>query len=183
VGLTWEVEEGVNTNHFDIQRSGDGVNWQTIGTLAAVGSSSMATNYSYRDNAPLPGQDYYRLQLVDDAGNDTYSTVRVVSSSSGSDITIFPNPATDHINVSFGVGGVSGSAGASGGSGGTGGLEGPVSIRLMNVTGQVLLQESVTQPAGETITLSVAGYPAGSYLVQVLAAGEVKKSGIVLIVK
>ena len=185
VGLTWEVEEGVNTNHFDIQRSADGVNWQTIGTVDAAGSSSLAMDYSYRDTAPLSGQGYYRLQLVDDAGNDTYSIVKVVNRSSGSGITIFPNPASDHINVSFGVGGVSGSFGASGASGspGTGGLEGPVSIRLMSATGQVLLQESVTQPAGETITLPVAGYPAGSYLVQVLAAGEVKKSGIVLIIK
>jgi hypothetical protein len=108
-----------------------------------------------------------------------------VSQSSGSGITIFPNPATDHINISFGVGGVPGSFGASGalGSPGTGGAEGPVSIRLMNVTGQILLQESVTNPAGQTITLAVAGYPAGSYLVQVMAAGEIKKSGIVQIIR
>jgi Secretion system C-terminal sorting domain len=184
VGLTWEVQEGADINHFDIQRSADGVNWQTIGTLDASGSSAMATDYSYTDGEPLPGQDYYRLQLVDDNGNDTYSTVKVVSQSSGNGIIIFPNPATDHINVSFGVGGVSGSAGVSGalGSPGTGGMQGPVSIRLMNVTGQLLLQESVISPAGQTITLPVAGYPAGSYLVQVIA-GEVKKSGIVLIIK
>jgi hypothetical protein len=175
VGLTWEVQEGLNINHFDIQRSADGVNWQTIGTLDASGSSSMATDYSYTDAEPLPGQDYYRLQLVDDDGSDTYSTVRVVSQSSGSGITIFPNPASDHINISFGASGLS--------SPGTSGLQGPVSIRLMNVTGQVLLQESVTNPAGQTITLPVAGYPSGSYLVQVLAAGEIKKAGIVLIVR
>ena len=167
VGLSWEVEEGVNTNHFDIQRSADGVNWQTIGTLDASGSSAMATDYSYTDAAPLPTLDYYRLQLVDDAGNDTYSIVKVVSQSSGNSIVIFPNPASDHINVSFGAGGV----------------QGPVSIRLMNVTGQVLLQESVTNPAGQMITLPVAGYPSGSYLVQVFTAGEIKKSGIVLIIK
>jgi Secretion system C-terminal sorting domain len=185
VGVTWEVQEGLNINHFDIQRSAEGVNWQTIGTLDASGSSAMATDYSYTDAAPLPGQDYYRLQLVDDNGNDTYSTVRVVSQSSGSGITIFPNPATDHINISFGVGGVPGSFGASGalGSLGTGGAQGSVSVRLMNVTGQVLLQESVTNPVGETITLSVSAYPSGSYLVQVLAAGEIKKSGIVQIIR
>jgi hypothetical protein len=176
VGLTWEVQEGLNINHFNIQRSADGVNWQTIGMLDASGSSSMATDYSYTDAAPLPGQDYYRLELVDDAGNDTYSTVKVVSQSSGSGITIFPNPASDHINISFGTSGVAGSLG-------TNGLQGPVSIRLMNVTGQILLQESVTNPVGETIMLPVAGYPVGSYLVQVLAAGEVKKSGIVLIIR
>jgi hypothetical protein len=135
----------------------------------------MASDYSYTDDAPLPGQDYYRLQLVDDAGYDTYSTVKVVSQFSGSGITIFPNPASDHINISFGAS-VSGSLGASG-------LQGPVSIRLMNVTGQVLLQESVTNPAGQTITLPVAGYPSGSYLVQVLAAGEIKKAGIVQVIR
>jgi hypothetical protein len=167
VGLTWEVQDGGDINHFDIQRSADGVNWQTIGTLAASGSSSMATNYSYTDATPLSTGDYYRLQVVDDAGNDTYSTVRVLSRSAGTGITIFPNPASDHINISFSATGVPGA----------------VSIRLMNATGQMLLQESVTQPAGETIILPVAAYPAGSYLVQVLAAGEVKQSGIVLIIK
>ena len=176
VGLTWEVQDGLNTNHFDIQRSADGVNWETIGTLDASGLSALATNYSYTDAAPLPARDYYRLQLVDDAGYNTFSAVKVVSQSTGTGIAIFPNPATDHINVSFGVGGVSGNLG-------TGGLGGPVSIRLMNVTGQILLQESVAQPAGQTITLPVAGYPAGSYLVQVLAAGEVKQSSIVLVIK
>jgi len=176
VWLTWEVEDGVNTNHFDVQRSADGVNWQTIGTLDASGSSSMATDYSYTDADPLPGQDYYRLQLVDDAGYDTYSTVKVVSQFSGSGITIFPNPASDHINISFGASGVSGSLGTSG-------LQGAVSIRLMNVTGQVLLQKSVTNPVGETITLPISVYPSGSYLVQVLAAGEIIKSGIVQVVR
>lgn len=167
VGLTWEVQEGMNINHFDIQRSVDGVNWQTIGTLDATGSSSMASDYSYTDGTPLPTMDYYRLQLVDDAGDDTYSAVKVVSQSPGDGISIFPNPASDHINVSFGANGVSGT----------------VSVRLMNATGQVLLQEKVTHPAGETITLPVAGYPAGSYFVQVLAAGKIKQSGVVLIIK
>jgi hypothetical protein len=167
VGLTWEVEDGLNTNHFDIQRSAEGVDWQTIGTLDANGSSALATDYSYTDASPLPTQDYYRLQLVDDAGNDTYSAIKVVSQSADNGIKIFPNPASDHINVSFGTTGVSG----------------PVSIRLMNTTGQVLLQESVSQPAGETITLPVTGYPAGSYLVQVIGEGEIKQSSIVLIVK
>ena len=176
VGLTWEVQDGLNTNHFDIQRSADGVNWETIGTLDASGSSALATNYSYTDAAPLPARDYYRLQLVDNAGYNTFSAVKVVSQSTGTGIAIFPNPATDRINISLGASGQAGSAGASG-------VSGPVSIRLMNVTGQILLQESVAQPAGQTITLPVAGYPAGSYLVQVLAAGEVKQSSIVLIIK
>ena len=167
VGLTWEVQDGADINHFDIQRSADGVNWTTIGTLAASASSSVATNYSYTDAAPLSTGDYYRLQVVDDAGNDTYSTVKVLSRPAGTGITIFPNPASDHINVSFSATGVPGA----------------VSIRLMNATGQILLQENVAQPAGQTITLPVAGYPAGSYLVQVLTAGEVKQSGIVLIIK
>ncbi len=176
VWLTWEMAAGTNVNHFDIQRSANGETWQTIGMLNAIGYSSMATDYSYTDAGPLPELNYYRLQLVDDGGNDTYSSVKVVRQSSGNNITIFPNPATDHINISFGANGVSGSLGA-------GGLQGPVSIRLMNVTGQILLLESVTQPAGATITLPVAGYPSGSYLVQVWAAGQLQKSGIVLIVK
>lgn len=165
--LTWEVAQGVSVNHFVIQRSPDGVSWQAIGALDANGGSSIATTYSYTDADPLSSLNYYRLQLVDDAGSDTYSGVKVLSRSSGNGIAIFPNPATDHINVSFG----------------TASPTGIVTLRLLNTGGQVLLQKKLTDPAGETISLPVSAYPAGCYLVQVLSSGGVQQSGIVLLVK
>jgi hypothetical protein len=99
-----------------------------------------------------------------------------VSQSSGSGIAIFPNPATDHINVSFGVGGRTGKPGY-----GWAGRSCQHPADECDRAG--IAAEERDQPAGQTITLPVAGYPAGSYLVQVLAAGEVKQSGIVLIIK
>jgi len=165
VALSWQTAQEENTDRFMIQRSGDGINWETIGTLGAAGSSSSELSYAYTDAKPLPAQDYYRLILVDLDGSLTYSPIAVVNSSVSNSIRIFPNPATDHVNISFG----------------TSAPPGIVSLRLMNITGQTLVQKKLINPAGETIALSVAGYPAGSYIVQLLTSGNIGESHVITI--
>lgn len=165
VGLSWETTQEVNADHFMIQRSGDGVNWTTIGTVAAAGSSSGEKSYAYTDPDPLPGLDYYRLVLVDEDGSVTYSDIKVVNGSGSTALRIFPNPAADHLNISFG----------------TARLSGLVNIRLMNASGQVLVQKKIVNPAGETVSLPVSGYPPGSYLLQVMTSENVRESHVIVI--
>lgn len=102
---------------------------------------------------------------VDNDGATTYSAIKVVSRSSGGGISIFPNPATDHINISFGATA----------------MPGIVSIRLMNAAGQMLVQKKVVDPAGQTVSLPVSMYPPGAYLIQLLGTGNVQESQIVMI--
>jgi PQQ-dependent dehydrogenase (s-GDH family) len=48
--LTWVTGNEVNTANFEIERSIDGNSYDKIGTVAASGTSSSETNYSYTDN-------------------------------------------------------------------------------------------------------------------------------------
>lgn len=94
VELSWQTSSETSTASFEIQRSLDGINFKTIGSLPAAG----ARLYQYRDNAPYQGKNFYRLKIVSTYGVPGYSAV--------TDITLtrtksyfFPNPATAVINI------------------------------------------------------------------------------------
>jgi hypothetical protein len=69
--LSWKAEES-NLQHYEIERSGNGTNWQRIGKLHAGQPS-----YQLLDLIPLP-VTFYRLKIVEANGTHSYSPVRVV---------------------------------------------------------------------------------------------------------
>lgn len=99
VDLNWVTSTEINSSHFDVQASSNGVNWKSIGTVKAVGNSSTKQQYNFTDNAPVKGVNYYRLKMVDIDAKFGYSLTRTVSFSTGSSITIQPNPTTDRVYI------------------------------------------------------------------------------------
>jgi len=100
IALQWATQQERNVDFFDLQRSSDGVRWQSIHEHAAVGFSEIRSDYQYTDTRPLPGLDYYRLRSVDFDGAESYSpTVAVRYGSDPAQAVMYPNPA--HSSVSF----------------------------------------------------------------------------------
>jgi hypothetical protein len=100
--VKWETTQEINTDHFDIQRSVDGLNYITIGTEKARGNSSIAFDYDFIDNQPVKGLNYYRLGMVGQNGAFAYSiTIKVDFSDIQSTLKFYPNPTSDilHINI------------------------------------------------------------------------------------
>ncbi len=101
--LHWQTAQEKNSSRFDIQRSTDGRQFITIGSVPAAGNSNSIRNYSFTDmNAGALGVKalYYRLVETDLDSQETYSNivlVNIVSTTIG--ISITPNPATDNITV------------------------------------------------------------------------------------
>lgn len=95
VQLTWKTSTEDNVSHFDIQKSTDGIAFQTI-------SKVLAGKYNYQAFDDMPGETdtWYRLQIVDKDGKTEYSNIIKIGrdSSLESEIIIFPNPATGTIN-------------------------------------------------------------------------------------
>jgi hypothetical protein len=74
--LKWTASDAINFDHFIVQRSTDGESFEDIATVAAIPvDSSAAQKYSYTDQFTYNGNVYYRLELVDIDGNNSYSTV------------------------------------------------------------------------------------------------------------
>ncbi|WP_162852516.1 kelch repeat-containing protein [Dinghuibacter silviterrae] len=59
--VTWQMALPGGNGWFNVERSTDAINWQTIGTVD--GSSGNGNNYGFTDKTPVPGVNYYRLQL------------------------------------------------------------------------------------------------------------------------
>jgi hypothetical protein len=74
--LSWATTEEVNSEKFVIERSADARNWKSIGQRAAMGESTALSNYTFPDQAPLPGANYYRLKVVDSDGTFVYSVIK-----------------------------------------------------------------------------------------------------------
>jgi hypothetical protein len=69
-----------DNSHFEILRSGNGVNFEKINTVLGNGNSSEVRNYSFTDANPLPGTNYYQLNQVDTDGKSSKSEIRAVNS-------------------------------------------------------------------------------------------------------
>jgi hypothetical protein len=106
--LTWATASEVNNAYFEIDRSTDGVTFDSIGQVAGHGNSEVTINYSFSDlnissyNSPIL---YYRLKQVDVDGNFTYSNIAAVNVAEVQQvfqiISTYPNPFSDHFSVSF----------------------------------------------------------------------------------
>ena len=95
VGLSWTTTTELSTDHFAIERSVDGRNFSTVGSLKASGNTSSAVNYAIADNvSSLSGTIYYRLKSIDKNGKFNYSAVKTVSLklTKGVLTSIYPNP-------------------------------------------------------------------------------------------
>jgi trimeric autotransporter adhesin len=103
IALQWKTENESNTSHFVIEKSSNGLNFKSIGTVAASGNTSIITNYSYKDNDLTNDYTpylYYRLKMFDVNGTYKYSNrISVSLPSLTGTVTISPNPATNEMKA------------------------------------------------------------------------------------
>lgn len=95
--LTWETENELNFNHFEVERSTNGTNYSLIGSKAATATVvTSRQSYSFGDDlgAVAGNVFYYRLKMVDKDGQFKYSNVIMIRKESKSinGITVNPNP-------------------------------------------------------------------------------------------
>lgn len=93
VDLTWQTATELNNAGFEIERSGDNREWTQLDFIAGWGTSYEAENYSYVDESPLAGVNYYRLKQKDYDGAFAYSFV-VKAEYQSAAVRIYPNPVT-----------------------------------------------------------------------------------------
>jgi len=104
VDLIWQTASEINSSHFEIQRSADGVTFETIGAEDAAGFSNSLLNYTFTDSAPFQGMNYYRLKEVDTDGRVQYSDVVVVDFFTGNSllqVSFYPNPMEENATLHF----------------------------------------------------------------------------------
>ncbi|MFT6320113.1 MAG: hypothetical protein ACJAT4_001035 [Granulosicoccus sp.] len=92
--LSWQSAAEENASHFLLEHSKDGIQFETLGRIAAEGNSTITSSYSVTNFFPSQPDNYYRLKMVDlDESFEYSSIVYLASSGQNSGVTIFPNPS------------------------------------------------------------------------------------------
>lgn len=99
--LQWTTTSERNSKQYEIEHSLGGINFQKIGVKTAVGNTTKKTSYEFLHNNPVNGTNYYRLKAVDQDNTSKYTPIRtlIFDFTKGIQITIYPNPANQYVNV------------------------------------------------------------------------------------
>ncbi|RQO31153.1 hypothetical protein DBR32_10645 [Taibaiella sp. KBW10] len=94
--LDWTSGKEEQLSHFAVERSKDGMVFETIATVTPTGSNS---TYHYTDNQVKGRMQYYRLRIVDVDHKEAYSKVLSLSNECGHTLSIYPNPVQDKVRI------------------------------------------------------------------------------------
>lgn len=158
--LNWATASEVNNDHFILEYSTNGVDYQVITTVAGNGNSSVAHNYGYMHKEAQPGIGYYRLSTVDFDGNVVVEGVITLTRGElgFGFVNLYPVPAKVTLNVKFSVATAS-----------------DVRLEVHNIGGQLVNTQTVHTTAGTNDgTINVANFAAGTYFVSINDGTQVR---------
>ncbi|MCF0040673.1 T9SS type A sorting domain-containing protein [Dyadobacter fanqingshengii] len=98
--LSWSTTVETNSDFFAVQHSSEGRNWQVIVTVKAKGESVSVQPYTFSHHAPVNGDNFYRLKMIDNDGSYAYSRIHSLHFANLPEIaSIFPNPVFEKLFV------------------------------------------------------------------------------------
>ncbi|MDD2637312.1 MAG: T9SS type A sorting domain-containing protein, partial [Bacteroidales bacterium] len=102
VDIKWSTASESNNEYFTIYRSLDGKDWKEITEINGAGNSNTVVDYMYHDVEPTAHDTYYKLRQTDyDGKSEEFDIVAIYCKYNHKEIKVFPNPATDFINLTF----------------------------------------------------------------------------------
>lgn len=160
----WVTEQETNHGYFELERSFNNKEFNTVAYILGAKSSDGATNvYEYNDKTQeLATQKvaYYRLKATDKAGSVNYSEVRSVNLETTCEkpVSVAPNPFQDKVSVKFSAEQAT-----------------TASVKIFSVTGQVVYQSNKNISKGfNNISLdNLSSIKPGMYILQVMTNGQV----------
>jgi hypothetical protein len=91
--LFWETATELDNRGFEIQKMEDNGNWKVLSFVEGQGTSFLANQYSFIDEHPSSGFNYYRLRQIDLDGTDWISPIVSVKVDEGvKAFSLYPNP-------------------------------------------------------------------------------------------
>lgn len=94
--LRWVVQEK-DIDHYAIERSQEGVHFETIAYRTSAGDGTQA--YEYVDPYTQPGKILYRLKHVDKDGTTAYSSIISITHSDNASFSAYPTLFSSDITI------------------------------------------------------------------------------------
>lgn len=103
VSLNWTTLQESNVSNYVVEYSSNGIDYTTVGSVTAVGTTNSKTAYSFVHTMPdVQKTNYYRIKQIDFDNKSAYSVIRPVRFSKGAVVSVLvtPNPVRDRLQVS-----------------------------------------------------------------------------------
>jgi len=161
--LEWKVGSETTSDYYTVQRSTDGIEFESIYRLQASEQGTV-NNYHYVDDGAPAGQLYYRIVQTDFDGLFAYSDVVAVQLVKNQELRLVPNPAQDLVQLFYET------------SHSESGL-----LHIKTTTGQTVKTISVNSQEGQnSIDLDVEDLKRGVYIVELVLSNRVSAVRLVL---
>jgi hypothetical protein len=100
IELTWYKESELNNDYFYVERSTEGKVWSSISSkIESAHYSNEINRYSFEDDRPQNGLNYYRVKQTDFDGNHSYTYTLEYFYRDFESAIIFPNPVEDVLSI------------------------------------------------------------------------------------
>ncbi len=97
--MKWETATELNNEKFIIEHSTNGRTFFAIGEEQGVGTTHEQQSYSFSDQKPIRGVNYYRLKQMDFDGQFEYSSIEKVVFNGKGKVALFPTSTRGVLNI------------------------------------------------------------------------------------
>jgi len=154
--VKWTTEAEIDSDHFEVERSDDGIHFAFRGKVNGNGSTSSTHHYELADllntSSPIV---YYRLRIVDRDGKFSYSKIvalKLNGTPNTDNFSVYPNPFVNDMKVSI-----------------NSGTDFNAAFRIISFDGRELLRRMINLQKGDNIVVlkELGNLPKGSYILEV----------------
>ncbi|GMU87651.1 MAG: hypothetical protein AMXMBFR48_28920 [Ignavibacteriales bacterium] len=160
ITLNWQTASELNNRGFEVQRSSDGETWLTVGFKQGNGTTIETSFYTFTDENPLTGKNYYRLKQTDYDGQSEYLETVTVEFKGEFAFALeqnYPNPFNPVTNITYALP-----------------ASGVVLLQIYNTNGEeVASLVNEFQEAGRySVRFNAAAHASGTYLYRIMVHSE-----------
>lgn len=134
ISINWATTNEASAAYYAVERSKDGISWQTIARVESSIRPGDINNYSYTDNESKRGLTYYRIKQVDSDGQFIYTSIRSINLKPPAFLDMKVFSVANNLVVEFSQQ-----------------LQGNVVMQLNSLLGQVIARQTFYQPTGYII--------------------------------
>jgi hypothetical protein len=152
--IKWETATEIDNEHFMVEKSLDGINYEDYKRASRLGNSMTRNTYEINDESELPGTIYYRLKQTDIDGNELIAGT--ISSKGCFEIdeqfTVLFNSSNSDLNIYYDTS-----------------LGGNYQVSLINLYGQAIKRENLfIEPGSGIHNIHILNpVPEGLYVVSI----------------
>jgi uncharacterized protein (DUF1501 family) len=165
--IRWVTLSEAEHDHYVIERSSDGVNYELLKRVKSTGSPTEKAEYEIYDTEPIIGINYYRLKSIDLDGSHFYSQIESVTFKRKlvKSINTYPNPASVEALVSINAQ-----------------QSFTANLKIFDIQGHQLMNSSIQVEKGfQKFPLNVADLSSGIYLISLVdRQGELANSKLII---